>query len=172
MGGDKFDAFKDRWDLVSWPAIQGLVDGLTYGADIKLRPDGRRGYGDRNWEKGLSYMRVFGALMRHLLKAMHADHGDPESTLHHMKHVGCCWMFLTHYMLHPEQYAEYDDRPLGHAFRATDMDWTDLLEEAEEEESELDELREKVETLNSTITKLVYGAPEVREGFRQYLEDS
>lgn len=158
MSGDKFDAMKDRWDLISWPAIQVLVDALTYGADLKPRPDGGRGYGDRNWEKGISFMKCFGANMRHLLKAIHGDDPDPESTLHHMGSAGACWMFLTHYLLHKDRYADFDDRPLDHAFRMTDRDWTDLLEEEEERQEELDELRGEIEKLNSVITKLVYWA--------------
>lgn len=120
--GEKDDVggTKDRWDLVSWPAIQQIVDALTYGARVKRRADGAAGYGDRNWEGGLDYGRVFGALMRHLLKAWHRVSVDPESGLPNMAHAGACWMFLTHYMLHPERYRRFDDRPVLHTFRRGD----------------------------------------------------
>jgi hypothetical protein len=150
MSGEKFDDLKDRWDLLPWGPVQAIVDALTYGADLKPRPDGGRGYGDRNWEDGLKFSRVFGALMRHLLKAWHGSETDEESTLFHMGQAGCCWSFLCHYMLDLDRYKEFDDRPILHPFRDDNRDWTELLEQ----EDEVAELRAKVDKLQDTIACL------------------
>lgn len=124
MEGKHHDNGKDRWDLLSWAALQTAVDTLTYGADQKPNPDGTKGYGEWNWTKGIKYSKIFGSMMRHLLKAWHGVEMDPESGVEQMGHFLCCAMFLTHYMLHPDQYAEFDDRPLTHNFRPIDRDWS------------------------------------------------
>ena len=47
--GSKYDKNKLRVDLLSFQALQGIAEILTFGA---------KKYGDRNWEKGLSFSRV------------------------------------------------------------------------------------------------------------------
>ena len=55
--GVKFDQDKPRMDLIPPETVEALAAVLTYGA---------KKYEDRNWEKGMSWGRVYGALMRHL----------------------------------------------------------------------------------------------------------
>lgn len=100
-GGDKFDAGKLRLDLISVPAIEGTAEILTFGS-IK--------YGDRNWEKGLSWSRVFGALIRHLFKWWMRKDIDEESGKEALDHASCCLMFLQHYSKF-KKYEKFDDRP-------------------------------------------------------------
>lgn len=84
-GGRKDDANKPRMDLIPPEAIFALAAVLTFGADK---------YDARNWEKGLSWGRVFAAMMRHGWAWMRNRKPDPETGLSHMAHVLCCAAFL------------------------------------------------------------------------------
>lgn len=64
-GGIKHDGAKDRFALVPWDALREVARVFTVGA-TKPQKDGSPPYGERNWEKGLAYSRVFSSTMRHL----------------------------------------------------------------------------------------------------------
>lgn len=77
--GIKHDKGKNRLDLIPISAIEGLGDVLTYGSSK---------YGDHNWkevENGSE--RYYAALLRHLFAYRKGEIYDPETGLHHMKHV-------------------------------------------------------------------------------------
>jgi len=98
--GTKHDQDKVRTDLLSVPAMLGTASVLTFGA---------KKYSARNWENGIDYSRVYGALLRHMMAFWEGEDFDPETGLRHLHHAGCCIMFL-------QQYAElgmtkFDDRP-------------------------------------------------------------
>lgn len=93
--GWKDDAGKVRMELIPPEAMMALGIVLTFGA-VK--------YGDRNWEKGMGWGRVFGAAMRHLL-AWWGGKGpttvsflfgsmDEETGYSHLWHALCCVVFL------------------------------------------------------------------------------
>jgi len=65
--------------------------------------------GDRNWEKGIKYSRVYGALLRHVTSFWAGESVDPETGISHLAHAGCCLMFLLAF----EQRGmnDFDDRP-------------------------------------------------------------
>jgi hypothetical protein len=86
--GRKDDACKPRMDLLPPELLMGVSEVLTYGAAK---------YAPRNWEKGMSWGRVFGALMRHMWAWWAGQHLDPESGLPHLYHAGCCIAFLIAY---------------------------------------------------------------------------
>lgn len=101
--GTKFDSDKLMYELVSPQAIRGLVKILTHGA---------KKYAPRNWEKGIKFSRVYGALQRHIQDAWWAGEDlDPDTHLNHVYHALCNMMFLAHYISNYEKYKEYDDRP-------------------------------------------------------------
>ncbi len=100
--GIKFDGDKLMTELYPVDAYLGTCRGLTYGA---------KKYAPRNWEKGIKFGRVFGALLRHLFAWWKGEDVDPESGLHHLDHAGCCLAFLQQYTTQRERYAEFDDRP-------------------------------------------------------------
>ena len=105
MPGVKNDDGKARWDLVDYEALGGMVDILTFGAEK---------YEARNWETGIAYGRVFGAVMRHLTswwmaKVRGEDGTDPETGQSHLNHAQCCLHFLCSY--ERRQLDEFDDRP-------------------------------------------------------------
>lgn len=86
--GTKLDVGKLRYDLIPPEALEALAEILTLGS-IK--------YSDRNWEKGMKWGRVFGAMMRHAWSWWRGQTLDPESGKSHMWHVLCNAAFLTTY---------------------------------------------------------------------------
>lgn len=86
--GVKHDSGKPRFELLAPEALEGTARILTFGATK---------YADRNWEKGMKWSRVFGALMRHLWAWWRGQHADPETGESHLHHAACCIMFLQAY---------------------------------------------------------------------------
>lgn len=84
----KFDKQKLRLDLISIPALLGVATACTHGATK---------YGDRNWEKGFSYNRVYGALLRHLTAFMFGEDIDRDSGLNTIDQVVWNAMVLSHF---------------------------------------------------------------------------
>ena len=100
--GTKHDGDKIRTDLYPVASFLGTCRVLTHGA---------KKYAARNWEKGILFGRVYGALLRHLFAWWGGEDVDPESGEHHLDHAGCCVAFLQHYAKNPGSYATFDDRP-------------------------------------------------------------
>jgi hypothetical protein len=107
-GGTKKDEGKARWDLLPWEVNAAVARILTAGA---------KKYSDRNWEKGIAYGRVFGAVMRHLYDWWIAkltggdgiNHAD--GTESHLDHAITELMFLSTYEKRGFNGTEIDDRP-------------------------------------------------------------
>ncbi|WP_439392598.1 dATP/dGTP diphosphohydrolase domain-containing protein [Bradyrhizobium sp. PMVTL-01] len=97
--GSKFDAGKARIDLIAPEMLFGTAEILTFGAEK---------YGERNWEKGMSWSRPFGALMRHLWAWWRGEKNDAETGKPHLWHASCCLMFLIAFEARSEG---TDDRP-------------------------------------------------------------
>lgn len=100
-GGVKFDSDKIRLELLPPELIFAVGDIMTSGA---------KKYTDRNWELGMNWSRVYGALMRHLWAWWRGDAGDPDTGRSHLWHAGCCIAFLIAY---EERKTGTDDRPKG-----------------------------------------------------------
>lgn len=99
--GRKDDSQKIRMDLIPPELIVAVGDVLTFGAHK---------YAARNWEKGMSWGRVFGALMRHMWSwwnPLEPD-TDPETGKSHLWHAACCLAFLIAY---EARKVGTDDRP-------------------------------------------------------------
>lgn len=101
-GGTKHDTDKVRFDLLSYPFLEGIAAVLTFGAAK---------YDAHNWRKGIAYSRLFAALMRHLWVWWWGDDRDPETGRSHLDHAGCCLMFLRELS---ETRPDLDDRWKGH----------------------------------------------------------
>lgn len=99
--GVKDDRGKPRFDLISPDVLFGLAEVLTMGSGK---------YAARNWEKGMSWGRVFGAAMRHAWKFWRGERTDADDGQHHLASAICNLMMLMHYDLHPTLYAQHDDR--------------------------------------------------------------
>jgi len=109
--GRKDDTDKPRMDLIPPEAMFALATILTFGA-VK--------YADRNWEKGMSWGRIFGAAMRHAwawwggkgptTKSFLFGDTDAETGHSHLWHLLCCVAFLIAY---EERGIGEDDRAHG-----------------------------------------------------------
>ena len=99
--GTKHDTDKPRWDLLPYDAVAGTVSVLTFGANK---------YADRNWENGLEYGRIYGALMRHMTAWWGGEDLDPESGLLHLDHAACCIAFLQAFVKRGR--IDLDNRPV------------------------------------------------------------
>lgn len=88
MEGIKHDIGKVRLDLIPPELLFSVGDILTFGASK---------YSERNWESGMKWSRVYGALMRHLWKWWSGDSIDDETRKSHLWHAGCCIAFLITY---------------------------------------------------------------------------
>ncbi len=86
--GRKDDTGKVRFDLLPPELLFAVANILTFGA---------KKYSDRNWEKGMSWGRVFGACMRHMWAWWRGDKADDETGYSHLWHAGCCIAFLIAY---------------------------------------------------------------------------
>lgn len=97
--GVKYDNGKLRYDLIPIKSLQSLAWVYTNGA-IK--------YGDRNWEKGILYSRIYAAMMRHLTAWFDGEDLDKEDGQHHLASVAWGAFALLFYgCARPEM----DDRP-------------------------------------------------------------
>ena len=99
MGGHKDDSAKPRYDLIAPEILEALAEVLRYGAD-KYEP--------RNWERGMDWGRVYGALQRHMWAWWAQKGADEETGYSHLHHAACCLMFLIAY---EARGAGNDDRP-------------------------------------------------------------
>ena len=88
IGAIKADKEKTRLDLIPPELISAVGRVLTFGS-VK--------YSERNWEKGMAWGRVFGALMRHMWAWWGGEKQDPETGMSHLWHAGCCIAFLISY---------------------------------------------------------------------------
>lgn len=97
--GTKNDGGKFRWDLLPVRPLEEVVRVYTIGA---------KKYSDRNWEKGISWGRIFAAMMRHAWAWWGGERSDPVDGQHHLASVAWCALALMEY---EETHPELDDRP-------------------------------------------------------------
>jgi hypothetical protein len=88
MTAIKHDQQKNRLELIPPELITATGEILTFGADK---------YGDRDWERGMAWGRVYGALQRHLNAWWAGAACDPETGKTHLAHASCCIAFLLAY---------------------------------------------------------------------------
>jgi hypothetical protein len=99
--GTKHDRGKLPMHLLSTRAMKGTAAVLRFGANK---------YGDRNWEGGIKYSRIYGALLRHIIAFWEGEESDDETGLSHVDHAACCIMFLQHF-IRTSMDDMLDDRP-------------------------------------------------------------
>lgn len=98
-GGRKDDQGKLRIDLIPVSPFLETAKVFTVGAEK---------YGDRNWEKGMSFCRCFAAMQRHAWAWMHGETRDLVDGQHHLSSVAFYALAL---MELEETHPEFDDRP-------------------------------------------------------------
>lgn len=97
----KNDQGKPNYALIPPKSMSEVAKVFTYGAQK---------YGERNWEKGLAYSRLYAAIQRHLWAYWAGEDLDPESGLPHLAHAAASiFMLLEYQRTHPE----LDDRADG-----------------------------------------------------------
>lgn len=99
MEGTKNDAEKNRVDLLPFDALLAIAEVYTFGV---------KKYSERNWEAGMKWSRLFGAMCRHTWSWFTGEDKDKETGLSHLVHAGFCILGLIAYEL--RQVGE-DDRP-------------------------------------------------------------
>lgn len=97
--GRKDDGGKARHDLLPPEMPDAVAQVLAFGAGK---------YGERNWEKGMSWGRPFAALMRHMWAWWRGEKADPETGMSHLWHAACCIAFLIAF---EQRKTGTDDRP-------------------------------------------------------------
>ena len=102
--GVKFDGDKLMFELIPPEAQVALATILTFGA---------KKYDDRNWELGMKWSRVYGALQRHLNAWASGEKFDPESGKPHLWHALCCLNFLVTYEIREVGENDLTDRSHG-----------------------------------------------------------
>lgn len=95
--GKKFDALKAPIALVPPEAIVEEAYVWGFGAEK---------YGLYNFRKGISYVRILSAMLRHTFAIVRGEDRDPETGLLHAAHVRCCAGMLI--VLHGRK--DLDDR--------------------------------------------------------------
>jgi hypothetical protein len=107
----KYDAGKLRYDLIPARPLEELARVYTIGC---------KKYADRNWEKGMSWMRIVGAMMRHLWRWVRGERYDQETGQHHLSSVAWGTFALIEYEhTHPE----LDDRPVKDLEPSDKIQW-------------------------------------------------
>jgi hypothetical protein len=98
MKAKRFNTGKLKWSLISWKALEPMVQVLMFGA-MK--------YESHNWKKGLKYTEIVESLQRHSNAFIEGEDNDPESKLSHVGHILCNAMFLSYMSLFKK---DMDDR--------------------------------------------------------------
>lgn len=84
-GASKDDGAKPRTDLIPSESLLGAAEVFAFGA---------KKYGERNWEHGLNFGRLYGATLRHLFDWWSGTEFDDDSNCHHLGHATCSMMML------------------------------------------------------------------------------
>lgn len=109
-GASKHDSDKPRMALLPPAPLVEIAQVLTFGA---------RKYAAHNWNKGISFERLYSAMQRHMMAWWSGEETDPESGLSHLAHAGCCLLFIME-LRHTKP--DCDDRPgiLARPLRASE----------------------------------------------------
>ena len=99
MSGKKYDGGKDPWHLAPWDAFKAVILVMAFGAAK---------YGERNWEHGMDWSRLYSAALRHITSWWAGEVADQETGYSHLWHAACCIMFLVSFEIRG---AGRDDRP-------------------------------------------------------------
>lgn len=100
MAGIKYDNDKLRMDLIPMDSIRDVAAVYTMGA---------KKYADENWREGISWKRIYGAVLRHISLWFLGQDRDEESGLSHLAHAA--WGLLT-LLNYTRTHPELDDRPI------------------------------------------------------------
>lgn len=106
--GAKWDGEKIRWDLLPFDALEETAKVYTIGA---------KKYDARNWELGIDYMRIVGALLRHTNAFVRGERYDPDNGQLHTSSIVWNALALCAYDVRGMNGGKFDDRPLAQQYR-------------------------------------------------------
>lgn len=87
----KYDKGKLRYDLIPTDSLKELAKVFTYGAEV---------HGDRNWEKGMEWGRIYGAIQRHLNAFWSGEEiNEEDADLSHLAQAAWNCLILESYRL-------------------------------------------------------------------------
>ena len=95
-------------------ALKGILNELEKYKDAgpvsiaKVLEEGKKKYGERNWEKGMKWSVCYASALRHCKRLMEGQELDVETGYSHYWHIACNVMFLLEYST---TCPELDDRP-------------------------------------------------------------
>lgn len=98
--GIRFDESKPRWDLLPLDSLYEVLKVYSFGI--------KKGYPERNWEKGMNYSRIYNPILRHTTKWFIGQDLDEESNLPHLAHA--TWNCLTGLTYQLRSMTKFDDR--------------------------------------------------------------
>ncbi len=84
----KHDGGKPQLTFLHPAALAEIARVMEFGA---------KKYARNNWLKGMGWLRLADAALRHLMAWSWGEDKDPESGLSHLAHAGCCIMFALAY---------------------------------------------------------------------------
>lgn len=90
----KFDKGKIPLELLPPEALEEVAKVLQFGA-LKYDP--------WNWTKGMDWLRLYGATLRHMQKWHRGIDEDEESGINHLAHAACNLLFLLWYSKHKKE---------------------------------------------------------------------
>jgi hypothetical protein len=97
--GQKFDSTKPMMALIPAEALEAEAAVWTFGAEK---------YNAFNWTKGISYLRIISAIMRHTAAIAKGEDIDPESGQYHAAHIRCNAGMLIKFL--KDNRSDLDDR--------------------------------------------------------------
>lgn len=93
--GKKLDDGKLRWDLLSWEAVEKIVEVYTFGT---------KKYGENTWQNVENFeARYRAALVRHLVSHIKGEKVDEESQILHLAHMAWNALALIWFELQKEE---------------------------------------------------------------------
>lgn len=98
MSGAKYDGGKARYDLIPPEALDALAELYSLGA---------KKYGDRNWEEGFKWGRLFAAMCRHAFAWWRGEKYDQVDGQSHL--IAVAWNAFALYTFELRNLGE-DDR--------------------------------------------------------------
>ena len=111
--GTKADTGKLPLELLPTRPLEAIARVLAFGA---------RKYAANNWRKGISYGRVYAAVIRHCWAWWRGENIDHDSGEHHLACAACELLFLLEYELSPDaaRRSTLDDRSSNDIARLPD----------------------------------------------------
>jgi hypothetical protein len=99
------------WDLMPMEPINEILRVYQFGAEY---------YGERNWEKGISWRKAAASIFRHATEFVLGSDKDEKSGLHPLAHAAWWCIAL---MWYGKNRVEFDDRGITYPYKVEKSIW-------------------------------------------------